>query len=145
MPTIGLSERNVRLADGLLKGDMASLAKGITLIESTKEEHRRQAELFTEYVMAHSTPPKGFKNSGCTLRLGIAGPPGMIQYLSCPYQIYVQHKELKNLFFTGAGKSTFIENLGMRFIKDSQRVAVIPVDPSSHISGGTTLQAPSLC
>ena len=39
----------------------------------------------------------------------------------------------------GAGKSTFIENLGMKLIKKKNRVAVIPVDPSSHISGGSIL------
>ena len=37
------------------------------------------------------------------------------------------------------GKSTFIEALGMRFIDKKSRVAVIPVDPSSHISGGSIL------
>ena len=42
-------------------------------------------------------------------------------------------------FLLGAGKSTFIENLGMKLIKKRNRVAVIPVDPSSHISGGSIL------
>jgi LAO/AO transport system kinase len=51
---------------------------------------------------------------GQTLRLGVAGPPG-------------------------AGKSTFIEMLGCELIQRSHRVAVIPVDPSSHISGGSIL------
>eukprot|EP01034_Spumella_vulgaris_P029424 gene29424-36478_t len=49
-----------------------------------------------------------------TLRLGVAGPPG-------------------------AGKSTFIEQLGIRYIAKGHKVAVIPVDPSSHISGGSIL------
>src|SRR5690348_14828676 len=49
-----------------------------------------------------------------SLRLGIAGPPG-------------------------AGKSTFIEQLGIRLVNKSNKVAVIPVDPSSHISGGSIL------
>ena len=43
------------------------------------------------------------------------------------------------VFSKGAGKSTFIENLGMKLIKKKNRVAVIPVDPSSHISGGSIL------
>lgn len=43
------------------------------------------------------------------------------------------------IFSPGAGKSTFIENLGMKLIKKKNRVAVIPVDPSSHISGGSIL------
>ena len=49
-----------------------------------------------------------------SLRLGIAGPPG-------------------------AGKSTFIEQMGLRLINKAHKVAVIPVDPSSHISGGSIL------
>lgn len=53
-------------------------------------------------------------SSPTTLRIGVAGPPG-------------------------AGKSTFIETLGMRYIKKGHRVAVIPVDPSSHITGGSIL------
>lgn len=43
------------------------------------------------------------------------------------------------IILLGAGKSTFIENLGMKLIKKKNRVAVIPVDPSSHISGGSIL------
>lgn len=39
----------------------------------------------------------------------------------------------------GAGKSTFIEQLGIRYIEKGHSVAVIPVDPSSHISGGSIL------
>ena len=49
-----------------------------------------------------------------TFRIGIAGPPG-------------------------AGKSTFIEKLGMHYISQGSRVAVIAVDPSSHVSGGSIL------
>jgi LAO/AO transport system kinase len=40
----------------------------------------------------------------------------------------------------GAGKSTFIDALGMHIIHDlKQRVAVLSVDPSSQISGGSIL------
>jgi Methylmalonyl Co-A mutase-associated GTPase MeaB len=45
----------------------------------------------------------------------------------------------EHLHDVGAGKSTFIENLGMKLVKKKNRVAVIPVDPSSHISGGSIL------
>lgn len=45
----------------------------------------------------------------------------------------------ERLYDAGAGKSTFIENLGMKLVKKKNRVAVIPVDPSSHISGGSIL------
>jgi LAO/AO transport system kinase len=39
----------------------------------------------------------------------------------------------------GAGKSTFIEALGTRLIAQGHRVAVLAVDPSSEISGGSIL------
>jgi len=53
-------------------------------------------------------------HSGNSLRVGISGVPG-------------------------AGKSTFIEALGLHLIAAGHRVAVLAVDPSSSISGGSIL------
>jgi LAO/AO transport system kinase len=39
----------------------------------------------------------------------------------------------------GVGKSTFIEALGKRLIADGKRLAVLAVDPSSEVSGGSIL------
>lgn len=39
----------------------------------------------------------------------------------------------------GVGKSTFIDALGSRLVEQGQRVAVLAVDPSSSISGGSIL------
>lgn len=39
----------------------------------------------------------------------------------------------------GAGKSTFIETLGCRLVDAGKRVAVLAVDPSSGVSGGSIL------
>jgi len=39
----------------------------------------------------------------------------------------------------GAGKSTFIESLGMQLLEMGHRVAVLPIDPSSSIRGGSIL------
>ncbi len=39
----------------------------------------------------------------------------------------------------GAGKSTFIESLGMQLLREGKRVAVLAVDPSSSISKGSIL------
>ena len=52
--------------------------------------------------------------SGCSFRLGISGVPGV-------------------------GKSTFIEALGLYLVQLGHRVAVLAVDPSSSISGGSIL------
>ena len=53
-------------------------------------------------------------HSGKSLRVGISGVPGV-------------------------GKSTFIEALGVLAIERGQRVAVLAVDPSSSVSGGSIL------
>jgi len=52
--------------------------------------------------------------SGDAIRVGITGPPGV-------------------------GKSTFIEALGLHLIEKGLRVAVLAVDPSSPVSGGSIL------
>ena len=39
----------------------------------------------------------------------------------------------------GVGKSTFIESLGLQLVAQHQRIAVLAVDPSSGISGGSIL------
>lgn len=94
---------------GICNGRRDALAKAITLVESTRKDHKVDARQLLAMLSSLKKPT--FARS---LRLGVAGPPG-------------------------AGKSTFIENLGMRLIAGSHRVAVIPVDPSSHISGGSIL------
>lgn len=104
----GMNENTLGMAKGILEGERHALAKAITLIESSRLDHREQADLLMEHLALND---QGRKN---TLRLGIAGPPG-------------------------AGKSTFIEALGMRYVNNGNRVAVIPVDPSSHINGGSIL------
>jgi len=52
--------------------------------------------------------------SGRSIRVGITGVPG-------------------------AGKSTFIESLGLKLIGEGHRVAVLTIDPTSRISGGSIL------
>lgn len=52
--------------------------------------------------------------TGKATRLGVSGPPGV-------------------------GKSTFVEALGMHIVGTGRRVAVLAIDPSSHLSGGSIL------
>ena len=97
------------LAGKLLRGERAALARGISLIESTKASGRQMAEaLLAAALRERSATPSN------TLRIGISGPPG-------------------------AGKSTLIEALGAEYVGRGHRLAVLAVDPSSHHSGGSIL------
>jgi LAO/AO transport system kinase len=93
------------LARAVLEGNRRALAQAITLIESTRADHRVAASDLLERLIPHS---------GHSIRLGITGVPGV-------------------------GKSTFVEALGNHVIDAGHRVAVLTVDPSSAISGGSIL------
>jgi len=93
------------LARQLIDGDRRALARAITLVESTRADHRDEAEALLAEVLPHT---------GGAIRIGISGAPG-------------------------AGKSTFIEALGLHVVAEGHRVAVLAVDPSSARSGGSIL------
>jgi LAO/AO transport system kinase len=97
------------LLDGILQGTPAqqrrAMAKAITLLESTRVDHRTQGDDLLTALLPHT---------GHAFRLGISGVPGV-------------------------GKSTFIEALGLYLIEHGHRVAVLAVDPSSSVSGGSIL------
>ena len=82
-----------------------AIAKAITLLESTRADHRAQADELLTALLPHT---------GKSFRLGLTGVPGV-------------------------GKSTFIEVLGLYLIGQGHRVAVLTIDPSSSVSGGSIL------
>jgi LAO/AO transport system kinase len=82
-----------------------AIAKAITLLESTRADHRAEADKMLTALLPHT---------GKSFRLGISGVPGV-------------------------GKSTFIEALGLQLIAKGYRVAVLTIDPSSTVSGGSIL------
>ena len=82
-----------------------AIAKAITLLESTRADHRLLADELLTALLPHT---------GRSFRLGISGVPGV-------------------------GKSTFIETLGLYLIAQGHRVAVLTIDPSSTVSGGSIL------
>ena len=99
----------VALLEALLGGPAdarrRAIAKAITLLESTRADHRAQADQLLTNLLPHT---------GRSFRLGISGVPGV-------------------------GKSTFVEVLGLYLIALGHRVAVLTIDPSSSVSGGSIL------
>ena len=82
-----------------------AIAKAITLLESTRTDHRARADGVLNALLPAS---------GNSLRVGISGVPGV-------------------------GNSTLIETLGLALAEQGHRVAVLAVDPSSSVSGGSIL------
>jgi LAO/AO transport system kinase len=90
---------------GVRAGNVALLARALTLIESSSPRHQPVAEALLTRLLPHT---------GGAVRVGITGVPGV-------------------------GKSTFIEALGLHLVRRGLRVAVLAVDPSSGVSGGSIL------
>src|SRR6516165_3391251 len=90
---------------GVRAGDVAILARTLTLIESSSPRHQPLAEEVLTRLLPYT---------GQSVRIGITGVPGV-------------------------GKSTFIESFGLHLVRHGLRVAVLAVDPSSGISGGSIL------
>ncbi|KGN43060.1 methylmalonyl Co-A mutase-associated GTPase MeaB [Knoellia aerolata] len=90
---------------GIRAGDRAAVARAITLVESTRPDHRERARALLTELAPHT---------GSAVRVGISGVPG-------------------------AGKSTFINAMGVRLIDAGHQVAVVAVDPSSRRTGGSIL------
>lgn len=95
-----------QLTKKVLEGSRGHVARAITIVESTRPEHR---------LMAHDLLQRLAPHTGNAFRVGISGVPG-------------------------AGKSTFIDAMGVKLIEEhGHRVAVLAVDPSSSRTGGSIL------
>lgn len=93
------------LAEALSRGDRRALAQAITLVESSRPDHRPLADRLLEILLPRT---------GRSIRIGISGAPGV-------------------------GKSTFIESFGLHVLAQGHRLAVLAVDPSSRLGGGSIL------
>lgn len=89
----------------IVKGSRLSLAKAITLVESTRTDHRLEAESLLSQLIS---------KTGRSIRVAISGPPGV-------------------------GKSSFIEAMGLHLVKSGKSLAVLAIDPSSPLTGGSIL------
>ena len=94
-----------RLATAIIAGDRRAIARAITLIESSRSDHRDASDRLLELLLPRT---------GNAVRLGISGAPGV-------------------------GKSTLIEAFGLFLIERGHRPAVLAIDPSSPLTGGSIL------
>ncbi|OZJ04994.1 hypothetical protein BZG36_02112 [Bifiguratus adelaidae] len=105
------------LYEKLVHGDRYALSRAITLVESSRKDHREQSEALLSLILARqrqmNTEQKTVQGKP-TFRIGLSGSPGV-------------------------GKSTFIEAFGMYLLQQGHRVAVLAVDPSSSRTGGSIL------
>lgn len=101
------------LVEGVRAQRRAAVSQAITLVESSRPQHRRQARELLTALAEGSGDPAGGAGPG-VVRVGVSGVPGV-------------------------GKSTFIEALGTRLTAAGHRVGVLAVDPSSVRTGGSVL------
>src|SRR5690349_17535529 len=93
------------LVAGVTGGTRAALARAITLVESSRPDHRVAARRLVAELSRHNA------EAGVVVpRVGISGVPGV-------------------------GKSTFIEALGAHLVEQGLTVGVLAVDPSSVRTG----------
>ena len=100
-----MNQKSSTLQKEILQGNRRSMAKAITLLESTNSESFEKGQELLDSLLPYT---------GKALRIGITGVPGV-------------------------GKSTFIEAFGLYLIEIGYRVAVLAVDPSSPITGGSIM------
>lgn len=94
---------------GIRASDRVLLGQAITLVESAREDHQQLAREIIRQLLTQVDAPHS-----PALRIAVTGAPGV-------------------------GKSTFIEALGMYLVELGKRPAVLAIDPSSAVSGGSIL------
>ena len=102
-------KNNKKNIENLIDGIRAGNRKFLAQAITLIESEKKQHKIDSQTLLT-----KLFTNNVTSIRIGITGIPG-------------------------AGKSTFIETLGTNLTKIGFQVAVVTVDPSSSITGGSIL------
>jgi LAO/AO transport system kinase len=117
------------LVQGIVAGDRRALSRGITLVESTRPDHREQAMALVDDVLPET---------GRAVRIGISGPPGVGK--STFIEAFGTH-------LTGAGHRVAVlavdptsRRTGGSILGDKTRMEDLARDPAAYIrpspSGG---------
>ena len=95
----------MELVKKVLNNDRASIAKAITLVESSNPKDKEESKQLISSLINHP---------GHSIRVAFFGPPGV-------------------------GKSTFIESFGTYLVNKNYKLAILAIDPSSNLTGGSIL------
>ncbi len=119
------------MADGVIAGDRRVLARAITLVESTRDDHRAQAQDLLDLVLPHT---------GQSVRIGISGAPGVGKST---------FTETFGTYLTGIGKRVAVlavdpssKRSGGSILGDKTRMEALARDPNAFIRpspAGSTL------
>lgn len=96
-----------QFVQGIRASDRVLLGQAITLAESAREDHQQLSREVIRQLLVLAGTTQA-----PALRIAVTGAPGV-------------------------GKSTFIEALGMYLVEHGKRPAVLAIDPSSAVSGGS--------
>lgn len=118
------------IADSVIAGDRRALAQAITLVESTREDHRVQAQDLLDRIL-----PK----TGRSTRIGVSGAPGVGKST---------FTEVFGSYLTGIGKRVAVlavdpssKRSGGSILGDKTRMELLSRDPNAFIrpspAGGT--------
>jgi len=121
---------DARLAEGVLKGERAALARAITLVESRRSDHRARAQALLQGLLPRT---------GGALRVGITGVPGVGKSTTI---------DALGTYLTAKGHKVAVlavdpssSRTGGSILGDKTRMARLSVDPRAFIrpspSGGT--------
>ncbi|KFC64089.1 LAO/AO transport system ATPase [Bosea sp. LC85] len=110
------------LADAILSGQRAALARAITLAESRRADHRRQAHALIQQLLPHT---------GKSIRVGITGVPGVGKSTTI---------DALGTYLTGLGHKVAVlavdpssTRTGGSILGDKTRMARLAVDPNAYI------------
>jgi LAO/AO transport system kinase len=117
----------VALADAIRGGDRAALARAITLIESTRLDHRGQAQELLLQLMPHA---------GSAMHVGITGVPGVGKSTTI---------EALGMYLIGQGHRVAVlavdpssTRTGGSILGDKTRMAQLAVHPAAYIRPSPT-------
>ncbi|WP_429003798.1 methylmalonyl Co-A mutase-associated GTPase MeaB [Roseixanthobacter psychrophilus] len=117
-----VKDDDAKLAEGVVRGERAALARAITLIESRRPDHRRRAEILLQGLLPRT---------GNAYRVGITGVPGVGKSTTIDaLGTYLTQQGHKVAVLAVDPSST---RTGGSILGDKTRMARLSVDPNAFV------------